>query len=203
MNACHNSWSTIVWLLKMSEESFSTAVSDLTNRNGTGSITSTKGRFKVVHIEEMDEGTTADRRPCYRRVDLSRRSDKVRDCPFAIKSNSSQIDQIGRYGQHPSREGIGNRNDHWEGSRPSKDSLWLSRWNIYADQRRTTRRIDVKCPVEYLVWCVPPVRTEHYRCDCVYSTLLGDWCQWDHRRNDHHWPLLPMYFSHSYFPCGQ
>lgn len=47
----------------MSEESFCTAVSDLTNRNGTGSITSTKGRFKVVHIEEMDEGTNTDRRP--------------------------------------------------------------------------------------------------------------------------------------------
>jgi hypothetical protein len=35
----------------MSVDSFVTAVSDV-----NGFITSTKGRFKVVHIEETDEG---------------------------------------------------------------------------------------------------------------------------------------------------
>ena len=41
----------------MSVDSFVTAVSDLTTLNKDGSFTGTKGRFKVVHIEETDEGT--------------------------------------------------------------------------------------------------------------------------------------------------
>jgi hypothetical protein len=40
----------------MSVDSFVTAVSDVTNLNSDGSITGTKGRFQVVHIEETDEG---------------------------------------------------------------------------------------------------------------------------------------------------
>lgn len=40
----------------MSLDSFVTAVSDITNFNNDGFTTSTKGRFKVVHIEETDEG---------------------------------------------------------------------------------------------------------------------------------------------------
>lgn len=40
----------------MSTDSFVTAVSDLSNLNNDGFITGTKGRFKVVHIEEIDEG---------------------------------------------------------------------------------------------------------------------------------------------------
>jgi hypothetical protein len=40
----------------MSVDSFVTAASDITNLNGDGFITGTKGRFKVIHIEETDEG---------------------------------------------------------------------------------------------------------------------------------------------------
>ena len=40
----------------MSVDSFVTAASDLTNSNDDGFIIGTKGRFKVVHIEEVDEG---------------------------------------------------------------------------------------------------------------------------------------------------
>ncbi len=40
----------------MSIDSFVTAVSDVTHLNNDGFITGTKGRFKVVHIEETDEG---------------------------------------------------------------------------------------------------------------------------------------------------
>ncbi|CAM4755083.1 unnamed protein product [Rotaria magnacalcarata] len=39
----------------MSIDSFFTAVSDITNLNGTGSITGNKGRFKVIHFDEADE----------------------------------------------------------------------------------------------------------------------------------------------------
>lgn len=39
----------------MSEESFVTAVSQI-----NGSITSTKGRFKVIHIEETDNDDDDD-----------------------------------------------------------------------------------------------------------------------------------------------
>lgn len=39
----------------MSTESFITAVSDLTNLNSDESATETKGRFKVIHIEDTDE----------------------------------------------------------------------------------------------------------------------------------------------------
>ncbi len=46
----------IVSLFTMSVDSFVTAVSDITNLNNDGLITGTKGRFKVVHIEETDEG---------------------------------------------------------------------------------------------------------------------------------------------------
>ncbi|CAF1277961.1 unnamed protein product [Adineta ricciae] len=42
----------------MSLDSFATAVSDPADLNGTGSIAGTKGRFKVVHIDEIDEETT-------------------------------------------------------------------------------------------------------------------------------------------------
>jgi hypothetical protein len=40
----------------MSVDSFVTAVSDVTNLNSDVFITGTKGRFKVVHIEDTDEG---------------------------------------------------------------------------------------------------------------------------------------------------
>lgn len=40
----------------MSVDSFVTAVSDITHLNGSETITSTKGRFKVIHIDETDEG---------------------------------------------------------------------------------------------------------------------------------------------------
>ncbi len=40
----------------MSLDSFVTAVSDITNINNDRFTTGTKGRFKVVHIEETDEG---------------------------------------------------------------------------------------------------------------------------------------------------
>ncbi|CAF5139376.1 unnamed protein product, partial [Rotaria sp. Silwood1] len=39
----------------MSIDSFFTAVSDITNLNGTESITGNKGRFKVIHFDETDE----------------------------------------------------------------------------------------------------------------------------------------------------
>ncbi|CAF1534268.1 unnamed protein product, partial [Adineta steineri] len=39
----------------MSIDSFVTAVSDVTNIDRTGSIVGTKGRFKVIHIDETDE----------------------------------------------------------------------------------------------------------------------------------------------------
>ena len=40
----------------MSLDSFATAVSDPADLNGTRSIAGTKGRFKVIHIDEIDEG---------------------------------------------------------------------------------------------------------------------------------------------------
>ena len=40
----------------MSVDSFVTAVSEVTNLNRSGSIAGTKGRFKVIHIDETDEG---------------------------------------------------------------------------------------------------------------------------------------------------
>ena len=40
---------------RMSVDSFVTATSELTNLNNDGFTTGTKGRFKVVHIEEIDE----------------------------------------------------------------------------------------------------------------------------------------------------
>ncbi|CAF2970736.1 unnamed protein product [Rotaria sp. Silwood2] len=39
----------------MSIDSFFTAVSDITNLNGTESTTGNKGRFKVIHFDEIDE----------------------------------------------------------------------------------------------------------------------------------------------------
>ena len=46
----------------MSVDSFVTAVSDEIHLNGTGTITGTKGRFKVIHIDETDEGITFNRK---------------------------------------------------------------------------------------------------------------------------------------------
>lgn len=42
----------------MSVDSFVTAASDQTNSNNEGFISGTKGRFKVVHIEDVDEGNS-------------------------------------------------------------------------------------------------------------------------------------------------
>jgi hypothetical protein len=42
--------------IDMSVDSFFTTISDETNLNRTGSIVGTKGRFKVIHIDETDEG---------------------------------------------------------------------------------------------------------------------------------------------------
>ena len=179
---------------KMSEESFVTAASQI-----NGSITSAKGRFQVIHIEETDDGewdmsklVAWCGRFSFDCLGCSTSCTSTRNCSTGV----IEAQWGGTSGQSRRRR-IERREPSWI----FKTSLWLSRWDIHAHGDSGSRPIIdyTERPIEYSLWCLSSLCTEYHWCDCFYSIVLGGRSQRNHRGNDHHWSLLPLHLSHSHF----